>query len=70
MLPAGESYREVHNAFRWEVPEFYNIAVDVCDRRASGSPTGSASPSSTRAARHGTTPSVTSATSRTGSSTC
>ncbi len=38
MLPAGQSYREVHDAFRWEVPEFYNIGVDVCDRWAEREP--------------------------------
>jgi acetyl-CoA synthetase len=28
----------VHDAFRWEVPEFYNIGVDVCDRWAEREP--------------------------------
>ncbi len=38
MLPAGQSYRDVRNAFRWEVPEYYNIGVDVCDRWAEREP--------------------------------
>ena len=34
MLKAGRTYDEVYNAFRWEVPEFYNIGVDICDKWA------------------------------------
>ncbi len=35
MLPNGASYDEVYGAFRWSIPERYNIARDVCDRHAS-----------------------------------
>ncbi len=34
MLTYGQSYDEVYKAFRWEVPEFYNIGVDICDKWA------------------------------------
>ena len=38
MLPHGETYDEVRARFAWHVPEFYNIGVDVCDRRAALEP--------------------------------
>ncbi|GAA5236905.1 AMP-binding protein [Verticiella sediminum] len=31
MLPTGTTYREVRDAFRWQIPARYNIGVDVCD---------------------------------------
>lgn len=34
MLKFGQTYDEVYNAFQWEVPEFYNIGVDICDKWA------------------------------------
>lgn len=34
MLTPGKDYESVTAAFRWRVPERYNIAVDVCDRHA------------------------------------
>jgi len=34
MLPYGETYTEVLDRFRWEIPEFYNIGVDACDKWA------------------------------------
>ena len=34
MLTYGQTYDGVYNAFRWEVPEFYNIGVDICDKWA------------------------------------
>lgn len=34
MLGKGESYAAVTGGFRWQVPELYNIGVDVCDRHA------------------------------------
>ena len=37
MLARGPSYEAVRDAFRWRVPERYNIGVDVCDRHADGS---------------------------------
>jgi acetyl-CoA synthetase len=36
MLKIGRTYEEVYSAFRWEIPEFYNIGVDVCDKWAGG----------------------------------
>lgn len=37
MIQRGESYHEVYGAFRWELPERFNIGVAVCDRHADGS---------------------------------
>ncbi len=34
MLQPGSTYEEVLRRFRWQVPDRYNIAVDVCDRHA------------------------------------
>lgn len=34
MLTRGETYDEVYNAFKWNIPERYNIANDVCDQWA------------------------------------
>jgi acetyl-CoA synthetase len=34
MLKSGQNYTEVYDAFRWEVPDFYNIGVDICDKWA------------------------------------
>jgi acetyl-CoA synthetase len=36
MLHRGDSYDEVYRAFRWEVPERFNIGVAACDRHATG----------------------------------
>jgi acetyl-CoA synthetase len=38
MLPSASSYAELCGRFRWEIPEFYNIGVDVCDRWAAAEP--------------------------------
>jgi acetyl-CoA synthetase len=38
MLPRAGSYEEVVQAFRWDVPEYFNIGVDVCDRWADAEP--------------------------------
>ncbi len=38
MLPPAESHAELHARFRWEIPEHYNIGVDVCDRWAARDP--------------------------------
>jgi acetyl-CoA synthetase len=38
MLPAASTYEELRARFRWDVPEFYNIGVDVCDRWAVSEP--------------------------------
>ena len=32
MLKPGKSYEEIRQAFRWEVPEQYNLGSDVCDK--------------------------------------
>ena len=32
MLPSGNTYEEVYNKLRWDVPDRYNIARMVCDR--------------------------------------
>ncbi len=34
MLPDASTYEELRARFRWEIPEFYNIGVDICDRWA------------------------------------
>ena len=34
MLKPGNTHEEVYNWFRWDVPEFYNIGVDICDKWA------------------------------------
>ena len=32
MLKPGKNYEEIRQAFRWEVPEQYNLGIDVCDK--------------------------------------
>jgi acetyl-CoA synthetase len=34
MLKSGPDYTEVYDSFRWEIPDFYNIGVDICDKWA------------------------------------
>ncbi|MBU0767764.1 MAG: AMP-dependent synthetase, partial [Proteobacteria bacterium] len=34
MLRQGKTYDEVYHSFQWEIPEFYNIGVDICDKWA------------------------------------
>ncbi|UCG05834.1 MAG: acyl-CoA synthetase [Desulfobacterales bacterium] len=34
MLQPGKTYDEVCNGFRWEIPETYNIGLDICDKWA------------------------------------
>ena len=34
MLRPGRTYDEVYGAFRWEIPDYYNIGVDICDKWA------------------------------------
>jgi len=34
MLKRGRNYNEVYKSFRWQVPEHYNIGVDICDKWA------------------------------------
>src|SRR5262245_54334684 len=38
MLTAADSYDGLIRAFRWQVPERYNIGIDVCDRWAAREP--------------------------------
>jgi len=33
-MPPSPSYEQIYAAFRWNIPERYNIAADVCDRHA------------------------------------
>jgi len=34
MLTPGKTYHEVCRRFQWQIPEYYNIGVDICDRWA------------------------------------
>ena len=34
MLRRGKNYQETFAGFEWEIPPYYNIGVDVCDRHA------------------------------------
>jgi acetyl-CoA synthetase len=34
MLNPGNSYEEVYRRFRWQIPDLYNIGVDICDKNA------------------------------------
>jgi len=34
MLRPAKTYDEVYGAFRWEIPDYYNIGVDICDKWA------------------------------------
>ncbi len=34
MLKRGNTYQEVYDSFTWNIPEFYNIGVDICDKWA------------------------------------
>ncbi|GAI01032.1 unnamed protein product, partial [marine sediment metagenome] len=34
MLKPGETYEEIYHNFKWEIPEYYNIGVDICDKWA------------------------------------
>lgn len=38
MLSHGKDYAATRAAFRWEIPERYNIGVDVCDKWAAADP--------------------------------
>ncbi len=40
MLPDATSYESLRDRFAWEIPEFYNIGVDVCDKWAASRPDG------------------------------
>ena len=34
MLKPGATYEDVYSSFSWEIPEFYNMGVDICDKWA------------------------------------
>ena len=34
MLEKKNTYDEVYKSFRWQVPKYYNIGVDICDKWA------------------------------------
>ena len=34
MLKPGKTYEDVYNSFQWQIPEFYNIGIDICDKWA------------------------------------
>ena len=36
LITRAGTFDEIHQAFRWRLPERYNIASDVCDRHAAG----------------------------------
>ena len=36
LITRADTFDEIHRAFRWRLPERYNIAWDVCDRHAVG----------------------------------
>lgn len=38
LLEKGRDFQATYDAFRWNVPEFYNIGVDICDRWAKSDP--------------------------------
>jgi acetyl-CoA synthetase len=38
MLSRGASYQDIRAAFRWNIPEYYNIGADVCDKWAAADP--------------------------------
>jgi len=34
MPKSGSTYSKVYSSFKWKIPEFYNIGVDICDKHA------------------------------------
>jgi acetyl-CoA synthetase len=34
LITRANTYEEIYASFRWQLPERYNIAHDVCDRHA------------------------------------
>ncbi len=40
MLPDATSYEDLRDRFVWDIPELYNIGVDVCDKWAASRPDG------------------------------
>ena len=39
MLNRQKSYEETVESFHWNIPRYYNIATDICDRHASNKST-------------------------------
>ncbi len=38
MLHKADTYEDVYRALKWQIPEFFNMGVDVCDKHAAASP--------------------------------
>lgn len=38
MLTRADTYDEVHKALQWQIPEHFNMGVDVCDKHADATP--------------------------------
>ncbi|MCC8968891.1 AMP-binding protein [Bradyrhizobium brasilense] len=38
MLKEGKTFDEVRTGFRWNIPDYYNIGADICDRWANKEP--------------------------------
>jgi acetyl-CoA synthetase len=34
MLIPSKNYDDVYNTFKWQIPQFYNIGIDICDKWA------------------------------------
>ena len=34
MLTPAKTYDDVYNIFQWQIPQFYNIGIDICDKWA------------------------------------
>jgi acetyl-CoA synthetase len=34
MLKPGKAYEEIYHNFKWEIPEYYNMGIDICDKWA------------------------------------
>eukprot|EP00029_Vermamoeba_vermiformis_P009022 TRINITY_DN4375_c0_g1_i1.p1 TRINITY_DN4375_c0_g1~~TRINITY_DN4375_c0_g1_i1.p1 ORF type:complete len:606 (-),score=91.34 TRINITY_DN4375_c0_g1_i1:217-2034(-) len=32
LLPQGKSYEDIYSTFKWDIPEYYNIGDDICDK--------------------------------------
>jgi acetyl-CoA synthetase len=35
VLTPAKTYQEVYSTFQWQIPKFYNIGIDICDKWAS-----------------------------------
>lgn len=38
MLTRSDSYGDVHRALQWQIPQYFNMGVDVCDKHAARTP--------------------------------